>query len=113
MMRSYVTLSVLLSLTSLTGCQSISPQEQHAADQETCSGYGYKPDSRAFADCMMSVDVRRQNEASDQRDNDAMMKNLSIRRNGDKRYPVCSASIMDANLDIDNNAWYGPNCREK
>lgn len=113
MMRSYVNLSLLLCLTSLTSCQNISPQEQHAADKATCSEYGYKPDSRAFADCMMSVDVRRKNEASVQHDNDAIMKVLSIRRNGNERYPICSASMMDANLDTDNNAWYGPSCREK
>lgn len=108
-----VIFSLFLGTTALTGCQSVSPQEQHAADEATCSGYGYQPASRAFADCMMNVDIRRQDEASVERDNDVMIKALSIKRNGNKRYPVCSASMMDANLDIENNAWYGPNCREK
>lgn len=112
-MRKYVFIFSLVTMAFLTGCQSISSQEKHVADEKTCSGYGYKAGSQAYADCMMSVNERRQDKASVQRDDDAMMKALSIRRNGNERYSVCTASMIDVSLDIDNNAWYGPDCREK
>jgi len=62
---------------------------------------------------MMKLDSRRQDHADAQLQSDADMKALSIRRNGNTKFPVCSAGMMDANLDTTNNAWYGPNCREK
>lgn len=62
---------------------------------------------------MMKLDTRRQDQADSQKLSDSDMKARSIRRNGDTRFPVCSAGMMGANLDTANNAWYGPNCREK
>lgn len=34
-----------------------------------------------------------------------------MRRQGDERYPVCSAANMDAELDTSINKWVGPNCQ--
>jgi predicted component of type VI protein secretion system len=111
-MRRYALLPLLLVFASAASCQTASPQ-QHAADQTKCAGYGYQPGTDQFANCMMKLDSRRQDQAASQQQNDADMKALSIKRNGDTRFPVCSAAMMDANLDTMNNAWYGPNCREK
>lgn len=36
---------------------------------------------------------------------------LSMARRGDDRYPVCSASMMDNELDTTLNKWVGPNCQ--
>ena len=34
-----------------------------------------------------------------------------MRRQGDERYPTCSAANMDAELDTSINKWVGPNCQ--
>ena len=113
-MRQHSLPLLLLAFTTTTGCATVDPQQQqHSSNQARCAGYGYQPGTDQFANCMMKVDMRRQDQAAAKAESDADMKALSIRRNGDTRFPVCSASMMDANLDTMNNAWYGPNCREK
>ena len=111
-MRGVLFCSMLLAFAGTASCATDSPQ-QHADDQAKCAGYGYQKGTDQFADCMMKLDSRRQNHADSQKQRDSDMKALSIRRNGDMRFPVCGAAMMDANLDTTNNAWYGPNCREK
>lgn len=112
-MRRYALMLLMFAFGATTGCATVSPEQQRTADQARCAGYGYQPGTDAFANCMMKVDTRRQDRADAKAQDDADMKALSIRRNGDTRFPVCGASMMDANLDTVNNAWYGPNCREK
>ena len=112
-MRRYVLMLLVFVFGATTGCAAVNPEQQRASDQARCAGYGYQPGTDQFANCMMKVDMRRQDQADAQAQNDADMKARSIRRNCDTRFPVCSASMMDANLDTTNNAWYGPNCREK
>jgi hypothetical protein len=112
-MRSLFLIPVLFCIAGMASGQTLSPQEQHAADQDKCAGYGFRPGSDEFAHCMMKLDDKREHHAANAKDDDAAMKARSIRRNGDTRYPVCSAAMLDANLDTYNNAWYGPNCREK
>jgi hypothetical protein len=36
---------------------------------------------------------------------------LSRERQGDDRYPVCSAGMMENELDTMQNKWVGPNCQ--
>lgn len=112
-MRRYTLMLLMLAFGTTTGCATVDPAQQRAADQAQCAGYGYQPGTDAFANCMMKIDTRRQDRADAKAKSDADMKALSIRRNGDERFPICSAAMMDANLDTVNNAWYGPNCREK
>jgi hypothetical protein len=112
-MRRYALIPVFFALVGVVTCQAATSQQDQAADQAKCAGYGYQPGTTQFADCMMKLDTRREHQAASQKQNDADMKALSIKRNGDTRYPVCGAAMMDANLDTTNNAWYGPNCREK
>jgi hypothetical protein len=112
-MRRYTLLPLFFTFIGVASCQTVSAGQQNAADQAKCAGYGYQPGTTQFANCMMNLDTRREDHAASQKQNDADMKALSIRRNGDTRYPVCGAAMMDANLDTMNNAWYGPNCREK
>lgn len=53
-------LLVLLGLTSLlAGCQTLTPQEQRAADENICRSYGFKAQTTAFADCLMRQDLDR------------------------------------------------------
>jgi len=111
-MRGLIFCSMILAISCTSSCATDSPH-QHADDEAQCAGYGYQKDTDKFADCMMKLDSRRRDRADSQKQSDSDMRERSIRRNGDTRFPVCSASMMDANLDTTNNAWYGPNCREK
>lgn len=43
----------------LAGCQTLTPEEQRAADQRTCLGYGFKPNTDALARCMLDLDLDR------------------------------------------------------
>jgi hypothetical protein len=38
-------------------------------------------------------------------------RDLSMARRGDDRYPVCTAGMMDNDLDIDTGKWVGPSCQ--
>jgi len=56
----------------LAGCQTTSPEVRLANQNATCAGYGFKPGTDAFANCMMQMDRdeqadyrRRQQELSD------------------------------------------------
>ncbi|KKB77317.1 hypothetical protein VW29_18305 [Devosia limi DSM 17137] len=56
----------------LAGCQTTSPEERLANQNATCAGYGFKPGTDGFANCMMQMDRdeqadyrRRQQELSD------------------------------------------------
>lgn len=111
-MRAQPWLPLLVSLIGIASCQTVSAGHQ-ADDQKKCTGYGFQPGTNAFAECMMKLDDKREGAAADAKQDDARMKALSIKRNGDTRFPICSAAMMDANLDTVNNAWYGPNCRQK
>jgi hypothetical protein len=58
-----VELAVLgAALSLMAGC--VSPEEQRAADQQTCAGYGFTPGSDAFAHCMMTTAQQRDAQAA-------------------------------------------------
>lgn len=113
--------SALVATCLLAGCAvGPTPEQRRAADQQTCLGYGFQPGTESFANCMMQTAQRRQDAA--QRHLNAQqtqqlqieyIRSLSVRRNGDRRYPVCSATTPGARLDVPNHAWFGPNCRER
>jgi len=105
--------AVLVATLVLAGCGSAPSQSRAEVDQGRCAGYGYQPGTDAFAKCLMTIDVAREKRDAQDHPSDARMKALSIERNGDTRFPICSAAGMDNNLDTFNNAWYGPNCRQR
>lgn len=105
-------IGVVFSL-SLTACGAVTPQQQHASDESTCAGYGYQPGTDKFADCMMKTAQRREDSKAAQDSQREATRQRSIRRNGDARFPVCTASNMDASLDISTGKWFGPDCREE
>ncbi len=63
----------------LAGC--VSPEEQRAMDQQKCLGFGFKPETVAFANCMMSTSQQRDaQQAADQRAfQDRMAQDAQIR----------------------------------
>ena len=114
--------STLLLSCLLAGCAAagLTPEQRRAADQQTCMGYGFQPGSESFANCMMQTAQRRQDAA--QRNQEAQrnqqmqneyIRTMSLRRSGDKRYPVCSAATPGARLDVQNHSWYAPGCRAR
>ena len=110
-MKPLVITLVLIGCTA--GAVAAAPSKQQAKDFQQCSDYGFQPGTDAFAHCMMEADQRRDDKKEADKARDAEMRALSIRRNGDSRFPVCSAAMISASLDTYNNAWYGPNCREQ
>ncbi len=90
-----------------------SPAEQRAEDQSRCSGYGFQQGSEAFAQCMMSADMRRDAKAEAAKDRRAYVQSLSQSRDGNSNYPVCSATTPDVYLDVTTGKWAGPNCRQE
>ncbi|AYC99949.1 hypothetical protein [Neorhizobium sp. NCHU2750] len=49
--------SALLAL--LASCQTMTPEERRAADEHTCSSYGFKPKTDAMARCLLDLDLDR------------------------------------------------------
>ncbi|WP_206526402.1 hypothetical protein, partial [Mesorhizobium sp. M7A.F.Ca.CA.001.12.2.1] len=114
-MRALVFIGFLMFVTFLVGCttdKGNASQTQTAEDKAQCTGFGFKQGTDAFANCMMKLSSQRQGQQP--QDHDALLrryKSLSMARRGDDRYPVCSASDMDNELDTSANKWIGPNCQ--
>jgi hypothetical protein len=83
------------ALVLLAACGP-SPQEQHAMDQQRCSGFGFAPGSDAFAHCMMTVNQQR--EAQDAADRRA----AADRAAADKRASDAAQAARDK---ADQDAW--------
>lgn len=58
MVRALVTLGILLTL-GLAGCQTMTPEERRAADEQTCRSYGFRKGTDAFASCLLHLDLDR------------------------------------------------------
>jgi hypothetical protein len=60
---------LVLTLCSCAQLQKMNEEQmvrQRAADEQKCTNYGYSRGSDAFADCMMSIDQRRQMAKADE-----------------------------------------------
>ncbi|PLU82912.1 hypothetical protein BMJ22_08940 [Sinorhizobium medicae] len=49
----------------LAACQTMSPQERRARDENTCASYGFRRGTDAFATCLQRVDLDRRAESYD------------------------------------------------
>lgn len=47
------------SLLVLSACQTLTPAEIRARDEQTCRGYGFKPRTQGFAECLQRIDLSR------------------------------------------------------
>jgi hypothetical protein len=110
-----VPLATTLMFTCLiAGCAAgPTPEQRRAADQQTCMGYGFQPGSESFANCMMQTAQRRQDAQHNKQQQNDYIRAMSLRRSGDKRYPVCSATTPGARLDVQTHSWYAPGCRAR
>jgi hypothetical protein len=48
----------LLTLV-IAGCVSMTPEERRALDSQTCSSYGFRRGTDAFANCLLNLDLDR------------------------------------------------------
>ena len=59
--RSFRKLSLVTGLFAMTlaGCTTLTPEQQRAEDQKTCTSYGFKPNSEAMANCLLQIHLDR------------------------------------------------------
>jgi hypothetical protein len=48
-----------LMLVLLASCQTMTPEERRAADQQTCAGYGFKARTDGMARCLLDLELDR------------------------------------------------------
>ena len=49
----------LLAVVMLAGCQTMTPEERRAADEETCRSYGFRKGTDAFSSCLLELELDR------------------------------------------------------
>lgn len=112
-MRAVAVVPFLAVVTSLVGCTTDQGNAgQQSENKRQCAGFGFQEGTDAFANCMMQLSLKQKDQQPP--DHDALLgqyKSLSMRRQGDDRYPVCSAADMGNELDTSMNKWVGPNCQ--
>ncbi|MBW9115827.1 hypothetical protein JNB88_19515 [Rhizobium cauense] len=76
-MRMFV-LSLVLAATavSLSACQTLSPEQQRAADEDQCRRYGFKYGTDGFAGCLQRIDLYRR--AQYRYDSDRLMMGMAF-----------------------------------
>ncbi|MCV3243492.1 hypothetical protein [Mesorhizobium sp. ZC-5] len=114
-MRVLVFMPFLVLVGFLMGCTTgngNAGQTQTAENKAQCAGFGFEEGTDAFANCLMKLSLRQQGQLPPDHDTVVRQyKSLSMARQGDDRYPVCSAADMDNELDTSANKWVGPNCQ--
>jgi hypothetical protein len=51
--------TMLLPILLLAGCQTMTPEERRAADEQTCRDFGFAKRNDAFAECMQRLELDR------------------------------------------------------
>lgn len=87
MLRKFVPVLLLLPLVAC-----VSPEEQRAADTQSCSGYGFAQGTDGFANCMMTTANQR---------NEAAAANQRIQADRD----AAAQAARDAQNARDRDAW--------
>lgn len=113
-MRTWVLIPYAVFLVGLTGGLTGEANAGHMAkkNRQQCAGFGFREGTDAFANCMMELSMKQKDSAPP--DHFELVKryaDLSAARRGDDRYPVCSAGMMENELDTTLNKWVGPQCQ--
>lgn len=99
-------------LLTISGCAvSEDTTDVIASSKAKCAAYGFVEGTDAFANCTMRLSQKQQQDNPDRETRIKQYREESIARRGDNRYPVCTASNMDAELDISTGKWVGPDCQ--
>ncbi|MDR0253396.1 MAG: hypothetical protein LBI75_09440 [Brucellaceae bacterium] len=56
---SKLSLAAGLFALALTGCTTLTPEQQRAEDEKACLSYGFKPKSEAMANCLLQIHLDR------------------------------------------------------
>lgn len=67
-MRAPLLLAIAALPLLLGACQTMTPEEQRAADESRCVGYGFKPRTEAMARCLLDLDLDRRADMRSWRD---------------------------------------------
>lgn len=51
-------LILVAAAVALTACSTTSPAVRLANNQASCSAYGFQPNTEAYANCMMQLDIK-------------------------------------------------------
>ncbi|UIJ44177.1 hypothetical protein LZK98_13970 [Sphingomonas cannabina] len=87
-------------------------EKMDAKNKERCANFGFREGTDAFANCVMQFSLSQ--ERRQPPDHETLVRRYrdrSMARRGDDRYPVCTAGMMENELDISTGKWVGPNCQ--
>ncbi|MBX5236693.1 hypothetical protein [Rhizobium sp. NLR22b] len=62
-MRIALLLTLLAATAGLSACQTMTPEERRAADEQKCLSYGFRRGTDAFATCLQRIDLDRRAES--------------------------------------------------
>jgi hypothetical protein len=62
-MRITKVLPFIALALALSACQTLTPEQQRAADEAKCSGYGFRHGTTPFANCLMNLELDRRADA--------------------------------------------------
>ncbi|MBY5358831.1 hypothetical protein HFO97_02300 [Rhizobium leguminosarum] len=63
-MRIRLLITALATIVAgLSACQTMTPEERRAADEQRCLGYGFRRGTDGFATCLQRIDLDRRAES--------------------------------------------------
>lgn len=111
MRRLRVSLITALGLLAVPQASSARSGDNIDKSRNKCSSFGFEPGTDAFANCVMRLSMQQQLAQPDHETLLRRYRDRSMARRGDDRYPVCTAGMMDNELDTSANKWVGPSCQ--
>jgi hypothetical protein len=99
---------VLIALAPLAVAGCVSSEDQRAMDQEKCASFGFRPETNAFADCMMKQSTQRDDDNQrfldrmDRQDRDRKQ----ARRGRDEDIDTRPSYDRDGNPNFDTHGNY-------
>ncbi|MGO6746406.1 hypothetical protein ELI00_03740 [Rhizobium ruizarguesonis] len=80
-MRIRLLITVMATIVAgLSACQTMTPEERRAADEQRCLGYGFRRGTDGFATCLQRIDLDRRAESRAQ--SAEMMQSMAWDLNG-------------------------------
>ncbi|MGZ2378973.1 hypothetical protein [Rhizobium brockwellii] len=80
-MRIRLLITVMATIVAgLSACQTMTPEERRAADEQRCMSYGFRRGTDGFATCLQRIDLDRRAESRAQ--SAEMMNNMAWELNG-------------------------------
>jgi hypothetical protein len=80
-MRICLLITVMATIVAgLSACQTMTPEERRAADEQRCLSYGFRRGTDGFATCLQRIDLDRRAESRAQ--SAEMMQSMAWDLNG-------------------------------